>query len=550
MRWKWILFLCIGIGATGCNRAMDTAAAPEALPRVQSSSGQIAQIHFIGSANAGKDTNAVFLKGVWAMPETQALMKQTLTRLARAPFELAKRRGVASTNDFVSLMRPLLDDLVSAESWTELRGETNQPTEFALAVQLAPARADLWRTNLSTILMAWTGLSVTTNADGSGWELKKHLPPNLIRFEQSGNWVVLSAGEDKIPLADELVARIKTDGRPCPAASNYVLRAEGDLTRLAGLVPLPEEVQALQLSSVSAQWKIDDDGVQTHIVASRDRPFDLNLEQWRIPTNLVHQPLVGFTAAQGIGDWLAGHFPRLKLSPMPEQYFVWTMQGIPYQTYVATPVENASNTLAQLAPQLFALNTNRTAGMGGTMDWSPKPSKLTWSGLPFIEPFIEGSHGGNGDFLLSGVFPNPVRRSTLPQAMLEEISGRTNLAYYGWEVTAERMDSWRNLSQLYLLFGNFRQFDGTSASGHWLDAVTGRLGNEVTEVFLTRPNELTLERKSPIGFTAFELLVLANWFETPNFPFDKPIVSVRAGKGSPRRPGKAAPAMPGMPGMP
>lgn len=549
MRWNWIFLLCIGVSVIGCDRSESKTSVPDPAPPKQMSPDRIARIHFVGSANAGRDTNATLVAGVWALPETQKLKNQTLDKLALAPFKLAKRHGTASTNDFAAFVRPLLDDLVRAESWTELRGETNQTPEFAMAVQLDAARAGLWRTNLSTILTDWTGLPVTeTNVDGiAGWELKKHHAPNLIRFQQVGGWVVLSAGEDKISLADELMANIKAEGRPCLAASNYVLSAEGDLTRVAGLIPLPEDVEELRLSSVHAFWAFSDDNLWTHIVASRDNAFDFKPEPWRIPTNLIHQPLVGFTAVQGVGDRVAAYFPQLNVSTMSEEYFVWTMQGVPMQTFLAAPVENASNAMVQLSSQLLGMNTNPPGHMMGQMEFQPNSSKVTWTGLPFIVPFIEGIHGSNGDFLFSGAFPNSARGNSLPGVMLDEFAGHTNLVYYGWEITAERLNSWRNLSQMYFLLANLRQLDGTSASGRWLDAVSGRLGNSVTEMFLTQPDQLTLDRKSPIGLTSFELMVLANWLETPDFPFDKPIMPARATKRNPRRPANPAPVMPGMP---
>jgi len=550
MSWNWIFVLCIGVSVTGCDRSESRISALDSSPQAQKPSDRIARIHFVGSANAGQSTNIPFLTGVWELPETRELKSQTLNKLALAPFKIAKLRGIASTNDFAALFRPLLDDLVRAESWTELRGETNQTPDFALAVQLDAARADLWRTSLATILRDWTGLPVLeTNVDGTpGWELKKHHAPNLIRFQQAGGWVILSAGEDKIALADELAANFKAGGRPCPAASNYVLSVEGDLTRVANLIPFPEDVQALQLSSVHAVWGISEDNISVHIVASRDAAFDFKPEPWRVPTNLIHQPLVGFTAVQGIGDLLATYFPRLKMSPMPEEYFVWTMQGVPLQSFIAAPVENASNALEQMAPQLLGMNTNPPATMAGKIEYSAKFSRVTWSGLLFLGPFIEGKHGSDGDFLFSGVFPNSPRGISLPEAMLNEVMGGTNLIYYSWEVTSDRMSGLRALSQFYLMFADYRQLSGTSVSGRWLDAVTSRLGNSVTEMFLTKPNELTLERKSPIGLTSFDLLMLANWLETPNFPFDKPIVPQRAGKGLRHRPANTAP--PAMPGMP
>jgi hypothetical protein len=44
------------------------------------------------------------------------------------------------------------------------------------------------------------------------------------------------------------------------------------------------------------------------------------------------------------------------------------------------------------------------------------------------------------------------------------------------------------------------------------------LGNTVTEITQTAPDQMTFVRTAPGGFTAFELLALVNWIGAPNFP--------------------------------
>ena len=45
-----------------------------------------------------------------------------------------------------------------------------------------------------------------------------------------------------------------------------------------------------------------------------------------------------------------------------------------------------------------------------------------------------------------------------------------------------------------------------------------RLGNSTTTIALTGTNQLTFKRKSATGFTAAELHLLSDWFESPDFP--------------------------------
>ena len=63
-----------------------------------------------------------------------------------------------------------------------------------------------------------------------------------------------------------------------------------------------------------------------------------------------------------------------------------------------------------------------------------------------------------------------------------------------------------------------RQLDLTTAVGKWLRNATPALGNTVTEVTQTAPNELTVVRNSTGGLTAFELFAFAHWLQATNFP--------------------------------
>jgi hypothetical protein len=52
----------------------------------------------------------------------------------------------------------------------------------------------------------------------------------------------------------------------------------------------------------------------------------------------------------------------------------------------------------------------------------------------------------------------------------------------------------------------------------WLMAVAPKLGNTITEIAITSPNELTLTRKSDLGCNGLEIVLLARLLENPSFP--------------------------------
>ena len=122
-------------------------------------------------------------------------------------------------------LRPLLDDLLQSEWFLSVRDATNGSPEFALVIRLNPDRAGLWQTNLANILESWTGLSAEKIR--GGWELKKHLPPDLIRFVRAGDWVVFGWGQDELPLNNALVRRVSRKSVPRHRKGLLVERGRG-----------------------------------------------------------------------------------------------------------------------------------------------------------------------------------------------------------------------------------------------------------------------------------------------------------------------------------
>ena len=80
------------------------------------------------------------------------------------------------------------------------------------------------------------------------------------------------------------------------------------------------------------------------------------------------------------------------------------------------------------------------------------------------------------------------------------------------------MQEIRGLSQLVFSLAGRLQIGAQSAAAKWLDRIGPALGNTVTEMTQTAPDEWTFKRKAPGGLTAFELVALANWIEATNFP--------------------------------
>jgi hypothetical protein len=105
----------------------------------------------------------------------------------------------------------------------------------------------------------------------------------------------------------------------------------------------------------------------------------------------------------------------------------------------------------------------------------------------------------------------------------------TNLVYYDWEITEDRLPQVRSLTDfLFVLSGSGQQFIAADAPAQkWLDAVAPKLGNCGTVGTIVSSNEVALVRNGSIGLTAFELTMLKGWIASPNFPLSARMDRVR-----------------------
>ena len=158
-------------------------------------------------------------------------------------------------------------------------------------------------------------------------------------------------------------------------------------------------------------------------------------------------------------------------------------------------------------------------------------------GLPFVVPYLHAARDPTGDYLMGGFVPSTGRRSPLPATLLHEVTSRQNLVYYGWEITAVRLQQWRALLPIYYLATEQVPSDAGTPSQKWLDAAGPRLGNCGTVVTESGPRELTMVRNSAVGLTAFELSILSYWFDAPGFPLNFDHARMLRGSARGNRPG-------------
>lgn len=462
---------------------------------------------FAGTERLAGETNGAALRAVLAEPATRALIAHTLERLGEAPV--------------TKPLAPLFDDLLRAESLVQARGEPGRP-EWTLAVRLPPERAAVW-------LGTWTNLA-------RAWERPR------ARVAQAGEWIVAGVGDEPLVGFEAVRQRLHKTGRPgTHHEPGAWFEIEADLARLAPGLGLPTNVTWLR-----AHLALAGQGESLRTVGrfTYPRPLELPLEPWRIPTNTIQDPLISFTALQGVRPWLAAHALVRELDlPAPNQIYGWARALAPYLTQFAWELPDVAARLPALQARLPAALRARLPWLDfGEVQLVPSLPRLVWTGFPLLVPFV--GPAPDPGFATAGIFPVRGGEKPAPAELFAQLHGRTNLVLYHWEITQPRLADWQELRLLYDMVAGHAPPPTNTPAVRWLQDtnVTRHLGNAVTEITRTGPRELTLVRRAAVGLTAFEIHWVTRWLDGRRFPLLSPPVRW-LGAPKPATPGRTnAPA--------
>jgi hypothetical protein len=480
----------------------------------------IVRVHWVGKRQLGYEAGAFYLMQLWKLSPSAQLEKQTIDELTTAPKRLSPG-GTNLTDATSALLRPLLYDLLQEESYLEIRQPVNQTAETVLAIRLNDdGQAGRWQTNLAAVLEPLTGARAVADSPATGWSLKKNTAPNFIELARVGAWTVVGVAQDKNVLFDEMVARIREDNAPFfSAGTNLWLEAEIDSARLSNFFG---KNSSGNLPRVSLSITGDGANVIAHGKLNFPEPLPVHLEPWQIPLDLVHEPLISFTAVRGVQPWLTASrtWTDLGIGGAPDQLYFWSLEGSAYQTYMAAPLPDADRRVQTLSDNLLHTGNAWLAAHGYiNFDSASDSNGVTWGNLSSMQPFIKAADSGTDSWLFAGLFPDTgAETNPPPQGMIQDILRRTNLVYYDWEVTGPRVNSVLYLGQTARQIARRAQMPLDSAALNCLRTLFPRLGTSVTIVNLTAPDQLTFVRRSTAGFTALELHFLADWLESPQFP--------------------------------
>ena len=566
------LVLIVAAGS-GCKKS-----APAPLVLAPAPVETVARVLWLGKQRLATDTNAASVMGIWNLPESQKLEDQTLDKLAlglvggsQVPAmsnlsSVISNRGSMISNQLAvatnrmsvaggqspvtnppspiilqpsqftgpaALLRPLLDDLIQQESFVNVRQATNLPGELAFAIKLNEERARLWQTNLAALLESLTGSrAVAVVGRSNGWQLQfsdaarqtaEHRSPIIRTFDlaRAGDWTVLGLGPRRNELFGEVLGLIHDDATALTQLPKDLwLFADVDLRRVASALSLSWDLPA-DLPKMSLGITGDGQTVRTRCQLNFAKPLPFEREPWNIPTNLIHEPLVSFTALQGMRPWLASSkfWQGLGVGAPPNQLYLWAQRGPEFLSYFAAPMANASNWVEQATDRLLQKPNAYLASDGmGQFQRSTNGPGAIWADVLLTVPFLQPVTLSGSDFIFGGLVPSPLTNRPPAAELLNTVLGDTNLVAYDWELTGSRIDQWLHFGQLVRFALHLAQVPPKSASFAWLTALEPKLGGCVTAVSRTGPAQLSFVRRSGLGFTAAELDWLADWLESPKFP--------------------------------
>ena len=497
----------------------------------------LARWHFVGAAGLSADTNAAKLKAAWNLPATVQLRKDILQTLPHVPgLWLAQDGQTNSLN--TEWMAPLLNDLITFETLLEVRRKTNMPGEIVLAIRLDDARAGLWDTNWAKLAANWAGSEPRTiqGEHFTGWEIKRReFKPNYIRFIRAKDWVLVGVGQEKLPLQDDWLRLIEKEGRPAKVLAGDWLQVKADGPLLEQWLPI--KTLPFIFPKVELALSGKNGGVRTEMTAVYSKPVAANPKPMTIPLGLIRDPIVSFTAGQQLGSFI--RFPAeikaLSFNPLAGQFFIWAQSGTPMHTAFAIKTDSAKKHLKALATELpRTFNPVLEKNDWGEFVFETNRNEINWKKINVIVPYLKATNDTSGEFLLGGMFPPLPLTNSLPGELTSQITGRTNLLYYDWEITQERLGQWQMLGQMLPPFApSFRAPAKTTEADaaksparglvrlrvfRCLAAIAPLAGNTITEVTLESPTEVRMVRKSDLGFTGFELMMIGRWLAQWNVP--------------------------------
>ena len=488
--------------------------------------------HFRGSQQVHRTEGGKVLKSVLQEDASQEVIERLIHKLASAPDKLFYGLDSSAHPERVKILQPLVEDLLAHESYGEVHGVSPSILNLNIAIRVGADRQIEWNKQLRkhAAQLGWEVNPSLKEGFTANWEAASQLPGFLMRYGQSGEWVVISVGSDVFNQWVAWRASMEKDAFPPQPLATQWLKLELQVSRLMAWLK-PDTMQAIE--SVKLAWHGEGDHLRTSGALSLSSAMDESTEPWSIPLNRIVDPIISFTTQRNIAP-LIGSLPGVSAlfgGDIPSQSVAWAKpsrtqnrvverNATPlYRNYITWPVEKGSESVQphmERASQLMAdslLSSPSVRLVGNetlvTMQMTP----------PYIQPFLMGFEYGESSYQMAGLSKLLSNRTNPPPAaLLGQIENHPRLRFYQWELTGEKIFEYRSL--LNLLGALFQK--GQMQQGpffDWTEMLQNRLGNSVTQLLRKDAHTLEIQRKSHLGLTGLELALLARWMHAEAFPW-------------------------------
>jgi len=522
-----LLFLTLLLGCQKSPDAGSRTTSPELAPEAA------LRLHWVGKRQISLDGGAFYFNRIWELPETRLLEAQKLDQLATAPWRLLGGSRSLS-NAPVAQFRWLLESLKYEESYAEIWISTNGSKEFCLAIRLTDKDAKEWQANLAFVVHSLSGFPPMASHGENGWTLDHPDAAIRIKVKREGVWTVVGISKNQYRLTDAVLKRIREHGRPFEESSGW-LTVDADLERLKTFSGYPPG----GLPKVDITINGDSGNVLTHAKFTFPHPFD-EPPGWNLPTKVIREPLTSFTAARGFNPIISeiNQGRDTGLGNAPQQFFIWSRTGNPFQIFGAAPFPDAAGKMDALADRLlknanpWLQNNGPRVNDAGIPQFEklPDAAGVRWT-LPGLFPFIKAVDQIGGSFIVAGLTPDQGSGASVLPNRFRNFDDSTNLLFFNWESTGTRVNDLFPVLQTARLLAHKTPMPDESPSLVWLNSIRSRLRDSETQIRKTGPLTLELERKATLGLTAFELHMIADWLECDSFPAGLRTFTAAARKG-------------------
>jgi hypothetical protein len=462
------------------------------------------QFHSAGGAQLANDDHLTSLHEIIALPSTTNLENIALARFSNV---LRNIWRLGSNAESGASLQPLLNDALETESLGSFGSAPGDALSFILALHLEPARAQLWQDTFAKVFGNSGEKFVNQEFSGLRWSAGK---TNSLWVIPAQDWLLVGCDADFTALEAEYLSQIKAHGRPAPALTDNWLEADLDSTQLGGWFRLLKPAH-IRMTVATNDFELQ---IHARVLEAEDIPW--KFAPWQIPRELMRNRTISFTAGQDVATFLklSPPYDGLPGNPLTNQFYFWALDQMPLLNFMAWPVANASNVLKELstvAPS--ALNPFLKTFNGSELVWRADQGKLILLNINLFAPVLQAEQSDGGQFLMLSSFPLS-QSEPAPESILANIQGRTNLVYYDWELTGRRLRDWQMLSKMIANRARKQTRESFYKAGvedTFIGALTRLEGETVTEITRVAPNELSITRKAPLGFTAIELVLMADW---------------------------------------